>query len=163
MDALYRRHAPKVYAWCISQLKIPAEGEDATMEIFEKLPQLLIRYRIRHFSSWLYIVCRNHCALRLRELHRRQTQPLTELNDVACDPAGQKIAYEAYRDLLEEGIQLLGQAQRECLIRFFYQRQSYREIAQALHTHPKAVKSHLQNGKRNLRIFLSQFDPADHE
>ena len=57
-------------------------------------------------------------------------------------------------DHLEEALAAIEDTQRRCIELFYLQEKSYEEIQQATgHTY-KEVKSYIQNGKRNLKIYL---------
>lgn len=55
---------------------------------------------------------------------------------------------------VKEGIQQLKPPQQVCVDLFYVQQMSYQQIAALTGYEIKHVKSHIQNGKRNLRIFL---------
>jgi RNA polymerase sigma-70 factor (ECF subfamily) len=55
-------------------------------------------------------------------------------------------------------LQQLNHNQRLCLDLMYFQKKSYKEIADETGLSLKAVKSHIQNGKRNLRNFLRMGD-----
>ena len=52
--------------------------------------------------------------------------------------------------------------QRTCLELFFLKEKSYKDVAEMTGYSIKEVKSHIQNGKRNLRIRMSD-DAEKHE
>lgn len=56
--------------------------------------------------------------------------------------------------VLEKCIEHFAGEQKECIRLFYFDNKSYREIAATLKQDEKKVKSHLQNGKRNLKICL---------
>ena len=57
---------------------------------------------------------------------------------------------------LEECIERLKEEQKQCIRLFYYSNKCYSEIAAILGMDEKKVKSHLQNGKRNLKICLEE-------
>ena len=59
---------------------------------------------------------------------------------------------------LEEAIISLNEDQQKCIRLFYFEKRSYEDIEQMTDYNYKQVKSHLQNGKRNLKIKLSQPD-----
>ena len=66
----------------------------------------------------------------------------------------EKVRLEADLSALEKCIDRLGQDQKKCVIQFFLERKSYQEIHQISGLDMKKIKSHIQNGKRNLKICL---------
>jgi RNA polymerase sigma-70 factor (ECF subfamily) len=59
---------------------------------------------------------------------------------------------------LSDCIEKLKDDQKECIRKFYYENKCYNEIAQNLGLDEKKVKSHLQNGKRNLKLCLEAKD-----
>jgi len=51
-------------------------------------------------------------------------------------------------------LETLKDEQKQCITLFYYENQSYRDIAEKLGIEEKKVKSYIQNGKRNLKICL---------
>lgn len=50
----------------------------------------------------------------------------------------------------------LKKEQKLCIQLFYLEKKSYEEVAQLTHYTLKEVKSHLQNGRRNLKILLEK-------
>lgn len=59
---------------------------------------------------------------------------------------------------LEEAIKKLKDEQRICIELFYLQEKSYKEVADQTGLSMLNVKSHIQNGKRNLKIILERKD-----
>jgi RNA polymerase sigma-70 factor (ECF subfamily) len=57
---------------------------------------------------------------------------------------------------LETAINELSKAQKECVLKFYIEEKSYKEVSEETGFSLLEVKSHLQNGKRNLKIILSK-------
>ena len=53
---------------------------------------------------------------------------------------------------LEQALEKLSDPQQKCIRLFYYERRSYEEIVKLTGYTGNEVKSHLQNGKRNLKI-----------
>ena len=57
---------------------------------------------------------------------------------------------------LNEAIDAIKDDQRVCIKLFYLGNKSYEEISQTTGFTFKQVKSHIQNGKRNLKIYLTE-------
>lgn len=57
---------------------------------------------------------------------------------------------------LEEAIKILKDEQRICIELFYLQEKSYKEVSDLTGLSLLNVKSHIQNGKRNLKIILER-------
>lgn len=163
LAALYGRYMHLVFGVAFKFLQDREEARDAVMQIFENLITELPRHRVRAFQSWLYVLTRNHCLMILRS-KKQEGKKLEGLKiehdfmesgeDVHPIDRDDPSSEEALRECLEQ----LKDEQKQCIELFYYQQQSYREISEALKLEEKKVKSHLQNGKRNLKICLESKD-----
>jgi len=157
---LYSRYLHLVYGVCLKYLQNREDARDAVMDIFEKLIIEFKIYVIRDIKSWLYVLTKNYCLMELRkrqtgdkrirkwqEEHPEFMESTQELHPIDKND----LKYEA---ALEKCLEYLTGEQRECIRLFYFDNKSYREIATALMLDEKKVKSHLQNGKRNLKICL---------
>jgi RNA polymerase sigma-70 factor (ECF subfamily) len=61
---------------------------------------------------------------------------------------------------LNQALQEISHDQKICIELFYFQKLSYKEIEQKTGYSFQQVKSHIQNGKRNLRIILEQKQKA---
>ena len=129
------------------------------MQIFEKLLGDIHRHKIDNFKSWLFTVSRNHCLMDLRkkkvtvafeDYHEKSDDSFVE----SMDEEHPLVVKEKELTLLEEGIGQLKDEQRDCVKYFFLQGKSYDEVADITGFELKKVKSYIQNGKRNLRIYM---------
>ena len=57
---------------------------------------------------------------------------------------------------LEDCIERLKEEQKKCIRQFYYENKCYNEISENMDLDEKKVKSHLQNGKRNLKLCLEE-------
>ena len=58
--------------------------------------------------------------------------------------------------LLAQALENLSEHQHRCIKMFFYQDMSYQQISQETGYDLKKVKSYIQNGKRNLKLYLDK-------
>jgi len=135
------------------------ESKDAVLDIFEKVPNDIRRYDIRNFSHWIYITTKNHCFQLLKK--RKPTLPEDALdsdtNAFWADDTGDADFEKLLVEHLEESLDSLNEEQRNCIRQFYLEEKSYAEIEQSTGFTYKQVKSHIQNGKRNLKIYLGRF------
>jgi RNA polymerase sigma-70 factor (ECF subfamily) len=155
---LYSRYMPLVYGLCLKYLGNVADAEDAVMELFEYLVPKIGTYRIQNFRTWLWSVARNHCLQKLRR----------EKRVVRVDFDDKSVESSPFLHLLSEGTDetalvalegcmgKLPEQQKEAVTMFFMRKQSYADIADTTRGDVKSVKSHIQNGKRNLRLCLER-------
>jgi RNA polymerase sigma-70 factor (ECF subfamily) len=162
---LFRRYRHLVFGVCLKYLKNTLDAEDATMEIFEKLHQDLKTIEVSYFKTWLYTVSRNHCLMRLRKaglvVEYPENLPEVGSNTVrqeeVIDEAEERFLKEMQYDQLEIHLANLKPEQRDCLTRFYLQDKSYKQIMVETGMSLNEIKSHIQNGKLNLKkIWMRQ-------
>ncbi len=156
---LFDRYIHLVFGVCLKYLKNKEEAKDAAMEIMESLMEKLLLHEITNFSSWLHTVSRNHCLMKTRsrkgdlfiEIDKRKSEQILVESD---EDLHLKIEEEAQLDEMGKAIASLNPEQKQCIKLFFFEKRSYYEIAIETGYSLKKVKSHIQNGKRNLRNYL---------
>lgn len=157
---LFERHTEMVYLICLRYLEEEEESKDATMQVFEQLIVALKRHEVSNFKSWLHSLTKNHCLqlLRTRRLKGKVTQALTPEQDTTA--GGMQLSADEQQELelqaLEQGMIHLPAEQRTCLELFYLQQRSYKEIVEITGCDMKQVKSYIQNGRRNLKIYVEK-------
>ena len=159
LAGLFDRYVELIFGVCQKYLRDPMESEDATMEIFELLKDKLKTQEIGTFRNWLYVVTRNHC---LQKLRKQSRSVLTEDYDEGAMQSGENRHHEdefgqlARENGLIDCLDKLPQAQKQSIELFYFQSKSYQEIADLMTLNKEQVRSHLQNGRQNLRICMDQ-------
>lgn len=158
---LFSRYTHLVYGVCLKYLDDTDDAKDAVMEIFEGLIDDIPEYEIRNFKSWLHSVTRNHCLMKIRKNKtvRLGLEALDENSDELFVETGddlhQDINFEEYTlKELESAMGYLKESQRLCIELVYLKEKSYAEVCEITGFSVNDVKSHVQNGKRNLRIRL---------
>lgn len=155
---LFNRYTHLVFGVCMKYLKHTEDSRDSVMQIFEKLMVDLKRHKVDNFKSWLYMVAKNHCLMQLRK-----SSPIHIVEDVSSienhhveteDDLHLVIKGEENAEVLQKAISVLKEEQRICVELFFLQEKSYKEVADITGFSMNQVKSFIQNGKRNLKIFI---------
>lgn len=159
---LYVRYTHLVYGVCLKYLKKEDAAQDAVMQIFEGLIQSLKKHQIIAFRPWLHTVVRNHCMMQFREdtKNAKKTKEIQDspLSIVETEEEIHLLENEKAKlvDYLNEGLLDLKKEQAECVQAFYIEDMSYQQIAEKYSYSINEVKSHIQNGKRNLKIFINK-------
>jgi len=161
---LYSRYVHLVYGVCLKYLKEREEAKDGVMQIFEKLIIEIPKHNIENFRSWLHVVTKNYCLMHLRSEKSEKEKFNEWLNDpelfmetvTYLHPLDEEEDSKLMDTALEDCIERLKDEQKKCVRQFYYENRCYNEIAVNLGLEEKKVKSHLQNGKRNLKICLEE-------
>ena len=154
---LLQRYTLLLLGVCMKYLKDETEAKDCVQQIFLKVLTEVPKYKIEYFKSWLYMVAKNHCLMRLRE-KGKNIKELTESTPVAHIETDKQdlLQNEQTYTLLEEAIEELSEDQKICVTLFYLQKQSYQQIAGRTGYSLMQVKSYIQNGKRNLKILIEK-------
>lgn len=155
---LYERYAHLVMGSCMKYLKQVENAEDITIRIFTELGDKLKKHEISFFKSWLYQVTRNECLQFLRKYKPNQEVAINEL--AADDPSEleERVLKEIQLEQLELAIATLKPDQKKCVELFYIEQQSYQTIADQLDIPLNTVKSAIQNGKRNIKIWMESHE-----
>jgi RNA polymerase sigma-70 factor, ECF subfamily len=85
-NELFRRFQVRVTRWCYRISRDPECVPDLTQEVFLRAFRRLNTYRGNsRFSTWLYVITRNHC---LNALKKRRTEPVEAGETMPDDLAG---------------------------------------------------------------------------
>ena len=160
LAALYQRYMNLVYGVCLRYFD-EAASKDAVMQIFEELITKLQQHEVQNFKSWLHVLTRNHCLMKLRSMKQKEgrhvsleDRPLMENEEIAHH--GNGFSLEDNLQAMEKCIERLPEEQQKSVQLFYLQEKSYREVAELTGYEMNKVKSYIQNGKRNLKICMDQ-------
>ena len=155
---LFLRYYDLLYGTCIKYLEDQEEARDAVMNIYEELPQKVQMHDIDNFKSWLYVVTRNHCLMKLRKEKKFVTVEYDGQVMQSEDFMHLEHVFEKERqlDLLGKCMQQLNEEQRKTVRMFYIDNKCYNEICDATGLEWNKVRSLIQNGRRNLKICMEE-------
>jgi RNA polymerase sigma factor (sigma-70 family) len=158
LAVLFQRYMDLLYGVCLKYLKQPEAAKDAVMQIFEELVQKLSKHEVENFKSWLYTLARNHCLMQLRTPKNLKTvefkaESMQLEEDVHLNGV---LTKEENLQKLEGCLQTLSAEQKISVELFYLQNKCYKEIADATGLDWNKVRSHIQNGRRNLKICMEK-------
>jgi RNA polymerase sigma-70 factor (ECF subfamily) len=160
LGELYSSYMHLVYGVCLKYLKDREESMDMVMQIFEKLVTEIPKQKIENFRSWLHVVTRNYCLMQLRSRKsqdEKQNEWLLDSGNFMENGSGLHPLDNEDPDMekaLADCIEKLKDEQKKCIMQFYYEDKCYNEISKNLGINENKVKSHLQNGKRNLKLCI---------
>ncbi len=162
---LFKRYSEMTFLVCVKYLKNTDAAKDAVMDIFEILLSKLLTQEIINFKSWLYVVAKNYCLARLKNIRNDldiNEIAETEINFMENDTTLNLFDTETIAEkTIEENLNKLKELQKVCLKLFYFEKKSYLQISESENIPVKKVKSHIQNGKRNLKILLEKYIISD--
>ena len=157
LGLLLERYTLLLFGVCMKYLKDEEEAKDAVQQIFLKAIIELQKYKVEFFKSWLYIVAKNQCLMKLRT---KQNHPSVELSDNIYSDESTGIYWmqnkEKILSMIEDGLHELNSEQKTCVTLFYLQKKSYQEITTTTGYNLLQVKSFIQNGKRKLKLIVEK-------
>ncbi len=159
LGILLQRYTLLLLGVCMKYLKNEEDAKDSVQQIFLKVIQELQKYRVEYFKSWLYMVAKNHCLMKLRDRQNKIPVELTEkLTAAPIEETDRQALLQNDQALqyMDESINDLNPEQKQCVTLFYLQKKSYQEISDETGYTLMQVKSYIQNGKRNLRTMIEK-------
>jgi RNA polymerase sigma factor (sigma-70 family) len=155
LGELFERYMELVYGVCLKYLRDRDLAQDAVMDIFEALAGKLPRFEVQYFRAWLYQVARNYCLMQLRkEKTRGKTIDLMHSESIPHHETEDPFEREADLQQMEDCVSRLLPDQQEMITLFYLEGHSYQKIAEKTGKPWNQVRSHIQNGRRNLKICM---------
>ena len=159
---LITRYQLNILGVGLKYLKNREDAGDLIIEVFELLTQELLHptREYTNFKSWLYVITKNLCLMKLRKQKTEDKKQELFLATENMESTtfvhylDEEDENEVLRKKLAECIQWLKAEQKRCIELFYYKKKTYQEIAMECDYEEKKVKSFIQNGKRNLKICL---------
>jgi len=159
LGVLLTRYTLLLLGVCMKYLKNEEEAKDCVQQIFLKAITELHKYKVDYFKSWIYMVAKNHCLMKIRDSHGKMPVELTERYMSATEEeTDQKtlLQNDYTIELMTEALKELSSEQQQCVTLFYLQKKSYQEISEETGFTMMQVKSYIQNGKRNLRLLIEK-------
>jgi RNA polymerase sigma-70 factor (ECF subfamily) len=162
LEALLRRHEPRLYRFARRLCRNPADAEDVLQESLLAAARGIGGFRgASSLSTWLYTIARSHCIKK----HRRRTpseisleadeaQGARERPDAAPDPEA-TLETRRLRHALERAIARLDRPYREVLILRDVEGLTAPEVATVTGLSVAAVKSRLHRARARVREELA--------
>lgn len=158
LGILLERYTLMLLGVCMKYLKNEEDAKDGVQQVFLKAINEIPKYQIDYFKSWIYMVAKNHCLMKLRNKGKYTAEWNDNLAATADESSSKDNAVEkdVQLDHMEAAMQHLNDEQRVCLHLFYLQKHSYQQVADKTSLSIKLVKSHIQNGKRNLKLLMQR-------
>jgi len=162
LGQLFQRYMDLLYGVCFKYLKDADLAKDAVMQVFEELVVKLKQHEVLNFRSWVFTVAKNHCLMQLRTPRNLKTVEFNpeivyweeEMHQPGRDMKEQSLLK------LEKCLEMLTPEQQEAVRLFYLEDKCYKEISEITGTEWSAIRSFIQNGRRNLRNCMDKTDES---
>jgi RNA polymerase sigma-70 factor (ECF subfamily) len=158
LGILLERYTLLLLGVCMKYLKNEELARDSVQQIFLKAITELQKYRVEYFKSWIYMVAKNHCLMQLRDKPGKNTIEVKDSIAAEVDETDKEslLSNERTYEYMGEALKELNADQQLCVTLFYMEKKSYQQIAEQTGYSMMQVKSHIQNGKRNMRILIEK-------
>jgi RNA polymerase sigma-70 factor (ECF subfamily) len=158
LGILLQRYTMLLFGVCMKYLKNEEEAKDAVQQVFLKVINELQKYEVTWFKSWIYMVAKNHCLMKLRDKGKYTYEINEQVLAAPHDSNDLKEVEEKDKtlDKMAEALKGLNKEQQLCVTLFYLEKKSYQQVADQTGYSLMQVKSHIQNGKRNLKLQLER-------
>ena len=159
LGILLPRYTLLLLGVCMKYLKNEEEAKDCVQQVFLKAITELHKYKVEYFKSWIYMVAKNHCLMKIRDGHGKVPVELTERYMTTAEDSLEEntlLQNDYTIEVMAEALQELSAEQHQCVTLFYLQKKSYQEISDQTGFSMMQVKSYIQNGKRNLKLSIEK-------
>jgi len=158
LGILLERYTLLLLGVCMKYLKNEELARDSVQQIFLKAITELQKYRVEYFKSWIYMVAKNHCLMQLRDKPGKNTIEVKDSIPAETDETDKErlLLNEKTYEYMGEALKELNADQQLCVTLFYMEKKSYQQIAEQTGYSIMQIKSHIQNGKRNMRNLIKK-------
>ena len=158
LGILLERYTLLLLGVCMKYLKNEELARDSVQQIFLKAITELQKYKVEYFKSWIYMVAKNHCLMQLRDKPGKNTIEVRDSIPAEAIEADKEslLLNEKTYEYMDEALKELNADQQLCVTLFYMEKKSYQQIADQTGYSMMQVKSHIQNGKRNMRLLIEK-------
>jgi RNA polymerase sigma-70 factor (ECF subfamily) len=152
---LYRQYGPVVYRRCLRILKDPEAAKDATQEVFVKLVRDMEKLADREtVLPWIYRVATNYCLNERRNLAKRGTEALPDLE------LAHGVSADVFPDraLAAQLLARVDETTRSIAVGVFVDGMEHEEVADALGISRRTVSRKLERFLESARKFVQGDD-----
>ena len=156
-EQILRRHQDRAWRIAYHYLQNCSDAEDVAQEAFLKILDAAENYTpSARFTTYLYRVVANLCIDHTRKKRPHFTDCLPERRTRSALPA-EKLAQQERDRAIQDALEDLTGRQRMAVVLRYYEDLSYRNIAAAMDTTPKAVERLLARARKSLERILQDF------
>lgn len=160
---LVDRYAPMVFHIVNRFVDREQDAEELAQEIFVKTYERLSSFSGQSkFSSWLYMIAKNHCRDYAKNI-RRQNKSFSEMEEYDLErqmgyneSPDQDLERKEWTELLQEGLERITQDYAEAFLLKYKNGMTYEAMSKRLGASVGALKVRVYRAKKELKEFLDQ-------
>ena len=142
---------PKLVRYAAALMTDADEARDIVSDVFERAWQRHATLDDENGNAWLYAAVRNACLNRLKHLQVEREHLEAVIEATRADMADNYRQHEVLLRRAEEIAHSLPEPTRSILRMCYWDKQTYRQVAEHLGISPDTVKKHISKALRTLR------------
>ena len=142
---------PKLVRYAAALMTDADEARDIVSDVFERAWQRHATLDDKSGHAWLYAAVRNACLNRLKHLQVEREHLEAVIEATRADMADNYRQHEVLLHRAEEIAHSLPEPTRSILRMCYWDKQTYRQVAEHLGISPDTVKKHISKALRTLR------------
>lgn len=142
---------PKLVRYAAALMTDADEARDIVSDVFERAWQRHATLDDESGHAWLYAAVRNACLNRLKHLQVEREHLEAVIEATRADMADNYRQHEVLLRRAEEIAHSLPEPTRSILRMCYWDKQTYRQVAEHLGISPDTVKKHISKALRTLR------------
>ena len=147
---------PKLVRYATALMADADEARDIVSDVFERAWQRHTTLDEESGQAWLYTAVSNACLNRLKHLKVEQEHLKAVIEATRTDMADNYRQHEALLRHAEEIARNLPEPTRSILRLCYWDKQTYRQVAEHLGISPDTVKKHISKALRTLRETMKE-------
>lgn len=160
---LVDRYSAMVFHIVRGFVKDEDEAEELAQQIFVKTYEKLTSFDHKSkFSSWLYMIAKNHCrdyAKNIRRENKRFSE--MEVHELEAqlpesEAADQQVEANEWSDLLQQALSHINQDYAEAFLMKYRDGMSYKAMSKRLDATVSALKVRVHRARKELKEFIEQ-------
>lgn len=153
LGEIFKHWGHLVYGVALKYTGNTDDANDCVADIFEKLLLHIPQEPIQNGAAWLHTVTKFHCLMKIRANQAQYKKvDQSRLQYTSIHEVENQLTH------LESLILTLKEPQKNCIESLFLKQYSYEQITKEYGYSFNEIKSHIQNGKRNLRLALEKIE-----
>lgn len=161
LDYIVSKTSGYVYYYALFLLGDDIKAQDAVQEIYLiVIRKLLILKDPKSFLSWLKIITAHYCSNLMRK--EDEIDILTDFiedTDIQINPE-KYVEKKEMVELIRSVVNKLPTAQKECVLMYYYEELSVKEIAEILSIKEGTVKSRLYTARQTMKAELEKHEDS---
>lgn len=148
LNELFKRYTHLVASIALGILKDEQKAKLAIFNIFKSITIDLKNHDIKNFNAWIFNVTKRYC-FKVKNIENG-----IEYRDDIDEILEKELLLQKHNEILKNSMQEINVHEKTCIDFFYSEGLNYSEITEKTGFSIEQVKSHIQNGKKNIKLLI---------